>query len=246
MSFGVRSGASCQHIPFRVDRGLHTRTHTIVVTTGQQRRKGRGRPRTRHKPTQQSKTSHLNSHTNDPGRWSLRLRRDGGGTVHYTEDDDKEHLYFFINHTLDRGRALVAARDFYPGDNLLPYLGRDLGDHRDDATTAAAAGIERDLYDKNAGALYVMRVGNRVVDGRVGGVGAQFINGGNGARANATMINGSNIIRAKNGTGNKEIKRGDEIVMHGWLTGGRTGKQMRAYDGHEQHGQHEWHDARPT
>ena len=51
------------------------------------------------------------------------------------------------------------------------------------------------------------------LDGGRGGVGGQFINGGNGKYANATMITGSGIIRVRNGRGAKGVKKGEEIRM---------------------------------
>ena len=44
-------------------------------------------------------------------------------------------------------------------------------------------------------------------------MGGQFINGGNGKFANATMVAGSGIIRARNGRGAKGIRTGEEIRM---------------------------------
>ena len=120
------------------------------------------------------------------------------------------------------GRGLFAARDYAKGEYMTVYMGRDMGGVNTPVEGIAAqeklAAIRR--------ADHVMGIAGRLVDGRKGISGAQYINTAKGMKgrtdnARFSATTGSIVVTANGG-----IKAGTEILM----SYGQAYWQQRAKD----------------
>ena len=106
------------------------------------------------------------------------------------------------------GRGLFAARDYAKGEYMTVYMGKDMGGV---STTEGVAAQETLAAIRRAD--HVMGIAGRLVDGREGISGAQYINTAKGVKgrndnARFSPTTGSIVVTAAGG-----IKTGTEILM---------------------------------
>lgn len=118
------------------------------------------------------------------------------------EDERWQDRFLIAASTVPGGEAgmgLMAARDYAANEDLTVYMGEDVGDSKIMPTVDTLAGQSE----------YLMAVNGRLIDGRYGASGAQYINTswGGDVTLNARFKQSGTI------TATTAIREGDELFM---------------------------------